>query len=78
MASKKRQIPAEVKTTAKKRSLNAGGAKGVTGDPFSNQDVKRRLGNFESAGEHACVGGRTSGIVGQTTKRFSTQNRKKK
>lgn len=45
--------------------------------PGADQDSKRRLGNFTSAGEHARVGGRTSGIVGQTTKRGRTDGRKK-
>jgi hypothetical protein len=74
-AAKKGRSP--VKATVKKRSLNAGPARGSAGEPFSNQDAKRRLGTFEGAGEHARVGGRTSGIVGQTTKRFSTQKKKK-
>jgi hypothetical protein len=43
--------------------------------PGGEQDVKRRLGNFETAGEHARVGGRTSGIVGQKTSRFKTDKR---
>ena len=67
-----------VKSTVKKRSLNASAGKASTGDPFNDQDVKRRLGNFESAGEHARVGGRTTGIVGQTKQRFSTNKRKTK
>jgi len=45
--------------------------------PGSEQDPKRRLGNFTSAGEHSRIGGRTSGIVGQTTKKGRTDNRKK-
>jgi len=43
--------------------------------PGSSQDIKRRLGNFTTAGEHARVGGRTSGIVGQTTKQGKTDKR---
>lgn len=77
MATKKKSR-SPVKAGVKKRSLNSGLTKGSQGDPFSNQDVKRRMGTFESAGEHARVGGRTSGIVGQTTKRFSTQKGKTK
>jgi hypothetical protein len=77
MATKKK-ARSTAKSTVKKRSLNVGPAKGSPGDPFSNQDTKRRMGTFESAGEHARVGGRTSGIVGQTTKRFRTENRKQK
>lgn len=45
--------------------------------PGADQDSKRRLGNFTSAGEHSRIGGRTSGIVGQTTKRGRTDGRKK-
>ena len=72
MAKKGSKSP--VKATVKKRSLNVGGGTPPAGDPFSNQDIKRRLGNFEGAGEHARVGGR-KGIVGQTTKTFRTDNR---
>jgi hypothetical protein len=46
--------------------------KKVKGAPFSEQDPKRRLGDFSGAGEHPRQGGRTSGIVGQTTKRNHT------
>lgn len=45
------------------------------GVPGSEQDAKRRLGDFTGAGEHARQGGRTSGIVGQTTKRLRTDKR---
>jgi hypothetical protein len=44
----------------------------VAGAPFNEQDPKRRLGNFTSAGEHARQGGRTSGIVGQKKQRNKT------
>jgi hypothetical protein len=66
-----------VKTTAKKRTLNARGSKASEGAPFNDQDVKRRLGNFVTAGEHARQGGRGTGIVGQTKQRFRTDKRKK-
>lgn len=62
------------KPSAKKRSLNVGRG-GGTGDPFNAQDKKRRLGNFESAGEHARVGGRTTGIVGQSKRKFRSDNK---
>jgi hypothetical protein len=45
--------------------------------PGSEQDPRRRLGNFTGAGEHARIGGRTSGIVGQTTKRSRTDQSKR-
>jgi len=77
MATKKKGSTT-VKATVKKRTLNVGPARKTGSDAFSNQDAKRRMGTFESAGEHARVGGRGSGIVGQTTKRFRTENRKKK
>jgi len=44
--------------------------------PGADQDPKRRLGNFNAAGEHPRIGGRTGGIVGQTTKKGRTDNRK--
>jgi len=67
-----------VKPTVKKRTLNppGGSGKGSKGSPFNEQDPKRRLGNFESAGEHARQGGRTSGIVGQRKQQFRTDGKK--
>lgn len=47
-----------------------------TGAPGNDQDVKRRLGNFVGAGEHARKGGRTSGIVGQKTTKLHRDKRK--
>jgi hypothetical protein len=46
------------------------------GVPGSEQDPKRRLGNFTGAGEHARKGGRSTGIVGQTKQRFRSQKPK--
>lgn len=71
MATRKQN--STTKPAAKKRTLNAGPAgHPAQGEPATNQDIKRRLGNFEGAGEHARVGGRSSGIVGQTTKKLRT------
>lgn len=68
-----------VKATVKKRTLNAtSSASPAVGSPFNDQDTKRRLGNFVGAGEHARVGGRTAGIVGQTKQKSRTDNRSKK
>ncbi len=68
----------KLRSTVKRQSLNAaGGVSPAQGAPAQQQDTKRRLGNFEGAGEHARVGGRTSGIVGQRTKKFRTDNRRK-
>jgi hypothetical protein len=65
------------KSTVKKRSLNPSGkGRMVRGAPMTEQDAKRRLGNFEGAGEHARVGGRTTGIVGQTKQKNKTDKRK--
>lgn len=55
MATKKTKTTA--KASVAKRSVNRGSVKTSAGDAFSNQDVKRRLGNFTTAGEHARVGG---------------------
>ena len=65
-----------VKPTVKKRSLNAGPRTKTTGAPASHKDAKHRLGNFETAGEHARVGGR-EGIAGQRKGKFRTDGRKK-
>ena len=74
MPSKK--STSRVKPTVKKRTLNSGGQPAHSeGSPFNDQDVKRRLGNFESAGEHARQGGRQQGIVGQTRRKFKTDKR---
>ena len=48
------------------------------GIPGSQQDAKRRLGQFQGAGEHARVGRRNAGIVGQTKQKNSTDKGKAK
>lgn len=65
------------KTSTKRLPLNHPGVRPKGGEPFSQQDPKRRLGNFASAGEHARQGGRTTGIVGQRKQKFRTDNKKK-
>lgn len=60
------------KVKGKKGSQKLTVQKPPTGAPASEQDPKRRLGNFSGAGEHPRQGGRTSGIVGQTKKRNHT------
>ena len=77
MATKPRKRSA-LKSSVKRRTLNQTAASGRTGMPGQEQDPKRRLGNFSGRGEHARIGGRTSGIVGQTTKKVHTDKRKKK
>lgn len=66
------------KKAKKQRTLNPpGGASQTSGAPFNDQDSKRRLGNYEGAGEHPRVGGRTSGIVGQTKQTFKVDKKSK-
>ena len=77
MATKKLKSRSAIKPAVKKRTLNWTGAAISRGAPASEQDPKRRLGDFTTAGEHARMGGRTSGIVGQTTKKLHTDKRKK-
>jgi hypothetical protein len=68
--AKKKSAPRTAK--AKKSSLNAPSTASSSGAPFSEQDAKRRLGNFGGTGEHPRQGGRTTGIVGQTKQRNKT------
>lgn len=76
MATKKGKN-ASMKSSVKRRSVNAGASgRPGGGAPTQEQDIKWRLGNFEGAGEHARVGGRTTGIVGQTKSQFRTNNKK--
>ena len=78
MASKKGKNSSQ-KSSVKRRTVNTTAQpKKVVGAPPNEQDIKRRLGNFTGAGEHARVGGRTSGIVGQKTKAFRTDNKSTK
>ncbi len=67
---------ASKKSSVKRRSRTVAGSQQVGKSvPGGEQDAKRRLGNFTAAGEHARVGSRTSGIVGQTTQRSRTDKR---
>jgi hypothetical protein len=78
MAKKKSTQIGTKKSPVKRQSGAVGGSQVPTkGVPGGEQDTKRRLGNFTSAGEHARIGGRTSGIVGQTTKHSRTDQKKK-
>ena len=63
------------KAGAKKTSRQSSVEKKTGGAPFSEQDPKRRLGNFTGAGEHARQGGRIAGIVGQTKRRNHTDRK---
>ena len=73
-------MPKRNKSSVKRRSVNVGGGSRAagrgSGARAGEQDVKRRLGNFVGAGEHARVGGR-EGIGGQRPGKFRTDNRKK-
>ncbi len=78
MAKDKTNALSGNKSRVKRRSRMVSGSQ-IPSDavPGGVQDPKRRLGNFTGAGEHARIGGRTSGIVGQTTKRGHTDKRGK-
>jgi hypothetical protein len=79
MAMKKTKNASTAKSSVRRRTrLVQGGQKASAGIPGAEQDPKRRLGNFQTAGEHARVGGRTSGIVGQRTKQFRTDTASRK
>ncbi|MGE0755566.1 MAG: hypothetical protein AB7F89_19125 [Pirellulaceae bacterium] len=68
-----------MKSSVKRRTVNrVSGSSSGGGAPTQEQDVKRRLGNFTGAGEHARVGGRTSGIVGQRKDAFKTNKGRSK
>jgi hypothetical protein len=78
MTMKKSKRSTAAKSSVRRRArLVEGGQTPHRGVPGGEQDAQRRMGNFQTAGEHARVGGRTSGIVGQTTKRFRTDTRAK-
>jgi hypothetical protein len=80
MAKKKTsERPSPAKSSVKRRQRSvASGQTPTPSIPGGEHEPQRRLGNFQTAGEHARVGGRTSGIVGQTTKRFHTDERRAK
>ena len=66
------------KASVKRRTVNpAKSPRTVQGTPNQDQDVQRRLGNFETKGEHARQGGRTTGIVGQKKKQLRTDRKRK-
>jgi hypothetical protein len=76
MAMKGKKQSSTAKSSVRRRArLVEGGQRSTAGVPGSEHDSRGRTGNFETAGEHARIGGRTSGIVGQTTKRSRTDNR---
>ena len=72
-----KQSSGKKQSSAKKPSSKAALDENAAGAPFNDQDPKRRLGNFGGAGEHPRQGGRTSGIVGQTKQKNSTDKKSK-
>lgn len=66
--SKKKKSADSKKTKAVKSKPD-----GLQAEP-NDQDVQRRLGNFQGAGEPSRKGGR-KGIVGQTSKKFKTDKK---
>jgi hypothetical protein len=59
----------------RRQRLVTGGQTRGASIPGGEQDPRRRLGTFTTAGEHARVGSRTAGIVGQTKSRFKTDKK---
>jgi hypothetical protein len=55
--------------------LTAKPSKKKRGAPLNDQDPKRRLGNFEGAGEAPRRGSRTTGIGGQSKQKFKTDKK---
>lgn len=78
MAKKAKKANSAGKSNAKARPQKKPAAKRSVGAPASEQDPKRRLGNYGAAGEHPLQGGRTTGIVGQTKQKNRTDQKKKK
>jgi hypothetical protein len=76
MVMKKSKKAGAAKSSVRRRARLVQGGQTPAAFPGAEQDARRRMGNFETAGEHARIGGRTSGIVGQTTKRFKTDKAK--
>ena len=82
MAANTNQPRSRKSRSKKKRTLNpprpAPRKPGQASAPGQEQDAKRRLGTFTSAGEHARVGSRTAGIIGQTKRAFQTDHKRTK
>jgi len=82
MAAKTNQPRTKKSRGKKMRTMNpprpVPGKPGRASAPGQEQDAKRRMGNFTTAGEHARVGSRTAGIVGQTKRAFGTDNKRTK
>lgn len=82
MAAKTNQPRTKKSRGKKMRSMNpprpAPDRPGRPSGPGQEQDAKRRMGTFTTAGEHARVGSRTAGIVGQTKRAFQTDHKRTK
>jgi len=82
MATKKKRARPPMRPDGKLRRGNpavpAARKPGAPSGPGQEQDAKRRLGTFTTAGEHARVGSRTAGIVGQTKRAFQTDHKRTK
>ena len=73
------KLTSTAKPSVKNRSLSTKrtqGKPGMPSSPGAEQDIKRRLGNFQGKGEPARKGGRTTGIVGQNRAKFKTDKSK--
>jgi len=82
MATKKKGPRPSMRPDGSKRrtspAVPAARKPGAPSAPGQEQDIKRRLGTFTTAGEHARVGSRTAGIVGQTKRAFQTDHKRTK
>jgi hypothetical protein len=80
-AQKKRPRPSKRPNGDRRRgnpAVPAARKPGSPRGPGQEQDVKRRMGTFTNAGEHARVGSRTAGIIGQTKRAFQTDHKRTK
>ena len=78
MTTKKTKRSAATKSSGRRRTRTVERSQVETAAfPGSEHDSKGRMGDFTGAGEHARIGGRTSGVVGQTTKTLHTDMAKR-
>jgi hypothetical protein len=76
-----RRQSVKAKAVKKRSDKGEAGSRVVSGaakSPGQEQDPLRRLGTFTGKGEHARVGSRTAGIVGQSKRAFRTDNKRTK
>jgi hypothetical protein len=72
-AKKKSAKKKSAKVSKKDEAVSKKESNGIQPEP-NDQDIQRRLGNFQGAGEPSRKGGR-NGIVGQSSKKFKTDKK---